>query len=778
MADEYIELNFSEDIEKRFNELSADFNKIQTMQTKAEAELQSYKLNNLQKYYDEIVNNLNKVEKENIDRENRLKAARQGALAENEKAQKDSIKRLLNFAETHKSDLSFTFTEEELEEAINNETKLAELKAKLDNKAAEDAFQKAIDNIHALQDEKEKVANKAEKQEQKKLAKERKEKVKQQAEDAKKLLKSGDIVGALAAAKKWLNPYTAKDFTDENGASIVTKKNGEVVDAETVAKRANTLNAISEISSGLANLALRLDKQVDEIAGYKSFFDTRLQGSRINDTFMGSYWQRMSLDIAGSAGVSPLIRQETVVKNLQTMVDKGISFNVEQRAFLETLKEKIATTFDANNGTLLRLVRIQQADSTAARLGMESMMTTFLNGMFENTEYLKDVATSVKSSLEESMAMMSAVDAVGFEYQVQKWMGSLYSVGMSQQSVQSIADAFGKLAAGDISALGSDGAGNLIVMAANKANLSIADMLASGLDESDTNRLLGAVIDYLGEISEQTADSHVVRQQMAKVFGMKGSDLVAATNLMSSRNTIYNSSSNYSRSMQQLYNMAGSMASRTSTGELMKNMWDNFNYTTASGIASNPATYSIFKIGKLLKDTVGGIEFGIPLVMGSGLAQTFNVADLMLTGALSGGLLAGLGSMIAGGGGGGLTGKGMLKSLGINQNSITTLSRGNFAGTGGITSGMTVSESGMVGNASSEDIVGSTMSSTTSEQQARVEAAEADHQEVTLSDVNENVVKIATLLEKLSDDTSLHVHVDNISESTFSRPENVLGSTL
>lgn len=128
----------------------------------------------------------------------------------------------------------------------------------------------------------------------------------------------------------------------------------------------------------------------------------------------------MSKDITGVAGVSPLVKQESIVKNLQTMVDKGISFNVEQRAFLETVKEKIATTFDANNGTLLRLVRIQQADSTAARLGMESMMTTFLNGMYENTEYLKDVATSVKSSLEESMAMMSAVDAVGFEYQVQK----------------------------------------------------------------------------------------------------------------------------------------------------------------------------------------------------------------------------------------------------------------------------------------------------------------------------------------------------------------------
>lgn len=142
---------------------------------------------------------------------------------------------------------------------------------------------------------------------------------------------------------------------------------------------------------------------------------------------------------------------------------------------------------------------------------------------------------------------------------------------MSQSSVQSIADAFGKLAAGDISALGSDGAGNLIVMAANKANLSIADMLASGLDESDTNKLLAAVIDYLGEISEQTADSHVVRQQLAKVYGMKGSDLVAAANLTSSRNTIYNSGSNYNRSLQQLYDMSNTMYSRTSIGEMMQN---------------------------------------------------------------------------------------------------------------------------------------------------------------------------------------------------------------
>ena len=118
--------------------------------------------------------------------------------------------------------------------------------------------------------------------------------------------------------------------------------------------------------------------------------------------------------------MSPYIKQEDLANNVQAMVTSGIAFNIEQRAFLQTIKSKIADTFDATNGTLLRLIRIQQADSTAARLGMESSLTAFLNNMYENTEYLKQVSDGVKANLEEAMSLMSAVDAVGFEYSVQK----------------------------------------------------------------------------------------------------------------------------------------------------------------------------------------------------------------------------------------------------------------------------------------------------------------------------------------------------------------------
>ena len=70
--------------------------------------------------------------------------------------------------------------------------------------------------------------------------------------------------------------------------------------------------------------------------------------------------------------MSPFLKQEKAVENLRTLVGKGIAVNVEQRAFLDTISEKIATTFEATDASLQKLVRIQQADSTAARLGMES----------------------------------------------------------------------------------------------------------------------------------------------------------------------------------------------------------------------------------------------------------------------------------------------------------------------------------------------------------------------------------------------------------------------
>ena len=112
---------------------------------------------------------------------------------------------------------------------------------------------------------------------------------------------------------------------------------------------------------------------------YQSAIDTRLQDS-------GKTFEEMQNALKRAVGASPYLKTETMLSNLQTLVETGIVTNVEQRAFLNTIKDKVAATFDAANGSLLRIIRLQQNDSTAVRLGMEAYLTSFLNRVVENNE--------------------------------------------------------------------------------------------------------------------------------------------------------------------------------------------------------------------------------------------------------------------------------------------------------------------------------------------------------------------------------------------------------
>jgi hypothetical protein len=259
------------------------------------------------------------------------------------------------------------------------------------------------------------------------------------------------------------------------------------------------------------------------------------------------------------AGVSPFIKQSDLAEKVNQMVGQGIAFNVEQRAAMDVLKDKIATTFDAANGTLLRLVRIQQQDTTAARLGMESSLTAFLNNMYETTEYMQSIAKNIKGSLEEAMSLMTGENALSFEYQVQKWLGSMYSVGMSDQAVQGLGGVLGKVAAGQLEGITQGGQGNLVIMAANRAGLSVSDLLNNGLTADTTNQLLNSMVEYLAKLYQEAGDSKVIQQQIAQVYGMSAADLKAAVNLAKSTGVISKDGLTYGGAINRLYSMANSM---------------------------------------------------------------------------------------------------------------------------------------------------------------------------------------------------------------------------
>ena len=585
--------------------------------------------------------------------------------------------------------------------------------------------------------------------------KQRAEKLKQFKEELKERGKA-EIAAAKEIAEKVakmdaiINGPEKSEF--QNDYSAMVNKTSSLIQNKQYGAALKTLKAtfavdktagFDALANAVSDIAKELNQTIDNIGARKGIIDTRLQGSKNWRNTTLSYWDTMSSRITGIAGVSPYIKQEDLANNVQAMVTSGIAFNIEQRAFLQTIKSKIADTFDATNGTLLRLIRIQQADSTAARLGMESSLTAFLNNMYENTEYLKQVSDGVKANLEEAMSLMSAVDAVGFEYSVQKWMGSLYSVGMSQNAVQGIAGALGQLSAGDISGLNGTGYGNLLVMAANNAGLSLADILQKGLDESSTNTLMQAMVSYLSTIANETAGSRVVQQQLAKVYGLSAADLKAATNLRGSFGAISGSSSNYNQSLLRLYAMTGTMGARTGAGELLSNLQNNLQYTLAAGIANNPALYAIYKVAGIM-DMFGGVQLPAFSVMGNMIDLETNVADLMRVAALSGGLLSSIGSLMSGGGG--ALPLASLANLGILPGVVSTVSRGR-GGFGFTASGVTLSNSGFAGNADAGDVKEKTINDANDNANKQmIDKQEEQETDVKNKVINENVVKIYELL--------------------------------
>lgn len=545
-------------------------------------------------------------------------------------------------------------------------------------------------------------------------------------------------------------------------------------DEETGEEKFDLKNGLVSLGLAISDLAKKMEADVDEISSHKSSIDTRLYGSKENVNYLGSHYDSIISEYTKAAAISGYVQQADILSSLETLVAKGIAHNVDQRAFLDTLKDKIATTFDVADSTLLRLVRIQQQDTTAGRLGMEAALNSFLNNMYETTEYLTDVAASVRSSLEEMESLMTAAQATEIEFEVQKWMGSLYSVGMSQSSVQAIADAIGKTAAGDISAITSGGAGNLVVMAANEAGISIADILKDGLDADQTNELLSAMVSYLAEIAESSSDSRVVAQQMADVYGLNASDLIAAVNLANetTMNSISSTSMSYSNMLNELSTMTDSIKYRTSVGEIMTNIWENSQYTLAASMASSPISYLTYKAASLLDSTVGGIAIPFVSAMGFGVDLETTVSDLMRVASMVvpigkslASAISGLGSLISP--------SLMLSAVGIDtsggESSIKTIERGtSTSAVDKATSGTTTSYSGLVSNSNSDDMINATMAGAEDTvNEKTVEAVESEDIDILNKVIDEHVLNIYDLLSDVIDGSQyLNVKVYKMDELT------------
>ena len=449
--------------------------------------------------------------------------------------------------------------------------------------------------------------------------------------------------------------------------------------------------------AGINKAINAVDEAAKLYASYTSAINARLQGS--DKTF-----NSINRLIQSNIGSSQYLNQKTMLNKLNALVEKGISYNVEQRAFLQSIAEDIATTFDAANGTLLQLIRIQQSDTTAARLGIEANLTRYLNQMFSDTSYLSNMYDNVSAMLLQVNSQLSAQRSVEFEYVAQKWLGSLSSVGVSDSTLSLIAQGLNYLGTGNIEGLGSNQAlQNLLVMAANKAGLDYADLLTKGIDADTTNRLLGGLVAYMQSISQNS--NQVVKSQYANLFGMTISDMTAVLKLSS--DDLVSISKNmltYSQTIGEVEYQISQIPSRMHLAERIQNLTDNALLSIGGGIAGNAGAYTAWLITSMIEEATGGINIPYISAMGSGIDLNATVTGLIKLGMVGVSTLGQIGSIVSG-------------LAGINNLSLNNWGANEFTARGsgfvGVREGTstTTSQSAFVGNTDSSAAYDSTVTS-------------------------------------------------------------------
>ena len=383
-------------------------------------------------------------------------------------------------------------------------------------------------------------------------------------------------------------------------------------------------NAASAAATALSG---SVDKYLGTYSQYMSAIEARIQGA-----FNGMTYESLNDIIRQNTAGSPYVKYTEVLSNLSELVSKGTMVNLAQRAFLATVSNKIATTFDAFDSNLLRIVRLQQMDTTASRLGMEAELTKLFNYYFSDSSYLTDAFDSVTASLTNLSSQLDAATSVELEYQVQKWLGALGSTGADSSTLSTIAQAINALGTGDVDWLtGNTAMQNLLVMASNRAGLDYSEMLVNGVSSMDTNLLLGAMIEYIKEVTNDV--NNVVKSQYAELFGLTISDIKAFQNISDETiSTLYRSAMTYNDTLTSLNQQLNQVSSRIHISEQISNVIDNILAATGMNIANSTGMYMTYKIADLVESITGGIYIPAIHVLGSGVKLPNSIEEYIKMG--------------------------------------------------------------------------------------------------------------------------------------------------
>lgn len=406
------------------------------------------------------------------------------------------------------------------------------------------------------------------------------------------------------------------------------------------------MDVIGVINKVSGQIDKAIDNAMDILTSYLGKIDGRLQGT--DESYL-EIAKTIRLNFSSNTYVS----QTKMLENISALVESGIAYNLEERALLMSVSDKIVETFDVLDATLTRLTRLQQGDMTQAFMGVEARLLQDLNSLFTDSSYLNDMYDSVSSAIIDATSQKNLSDATAFSYQVQKWLGALYSTGMSSEGVSQIAQGLNYLSTGNVSALSSNSAlQTLLALSAKNAGISYAEILTNGLDADTTNKLMRSMVEYLQDIVKNTSNQ-VTKSAWGGITNFSMSDLRAIQNISTATiNQLYNKNMNYTTAIDELNSQLSNISSRYSIQEKIDNAIDNFMFSTGSDIANDNFKYLAWKGSKILQDQLS--MGGIGTILG-GLIQIPLGFGTILSNLISGSVLSDVWN--------GLTGKSTLDSV-------------------------------------------------------------------------------------------------------------------
>lgn len=433
--------------------------------------------------------------------------------------------------------------------------------------------------------------------------------------------KAERFLGTLNSYNRGSVSSIATGFVNDIGSSIASKLDtpiGQIVKA-TLSVGASISNSLNSLNSAMVEPVVGIYKSMGKA-------EAKLYGS-------GKSFQNMISNINEVVGTTGLVTQQEVANQMTQLVSNGILYNVEQRSLFASLEENLVATFETTNAELQRLIRLQQEDTTSAYMGSESLLNAFLARNFNDTSYLNTQYDSVYGSIIDSIAGLNSDQALQFNYNLQKWLGSLYSVGLSQGAISGIASAINSLATGDL----DSNSQTLMALTTQRTGKSYASYLTSGLQGDDVNTLMKSMVEYLQSIASNT-DSNVIRKQFGNMFGLTMADWTALANLSAADiGTIANDAVNLSIATKETEKLISStLSERIHSSVRIQNVFDNAKFSYGTAIANEDKLYAAYLGSNWMMSLANKFDDAVK--------QAVQVSEIVTQGRLA---MAGMGNVIS-----------------------------------------------------------------------------------------------------------------------------------